>query len=246
LGGTNPGTNDVFQYTNQAMEFQAPLGDQGVPGSHVNHRSWHPVMDITDRTASDRRMSSNAFLSPWSGAVGNQTMYCSDCHGSTTGATTVEPNGGDSGAPWGPHGSNEDFLLKGTWDDRTGNPTRSAPATDPDNGICFKCHDHRTYTDRNGNSRNSGFREGSGEENLHAVHADRIEEMREAGLPFPQEINITSNAQSYTQGPYYLNAKLKVINWRRSGRWRQQDCGSSSGQNGSGKDWMESVCNNPP
>ncbi len=272
LGGTDPGTNDLYQYTNQAMEFQAHFTDQGVPGTHINHRSWHPVMDITDRTASDRRMSANAFLSPWNGAVGSQTMYCSDCHGSTTGVTTVVPDGGDSGSPWGPHGSNEDFLLKGTWDDRTGNPSRSAPATDPDNGICFKCHDHRTYADRNGNGRNSGFREADGENNLHAVHADRIEEMRctwchiavphgwknkgllvdlnnvgaEAGRNPGTEINITSNAMSYTQGPYYLNAKLKVVTWRRSGRWRQQDCGSTSDQNGIGDDWMDSVCSNPP
>jgi hypothetical protein len=38
-GGTAPGTNDVDQYTNQAMEFQAPLGDRGeIPGGG-NHRS---------------------------------------------------------------------------------------------------------------------------------------------------------------------------------------------------------------
>lgn len=272
LGGTNPGTNDLYQYTNQAMEFQAPLSDQGVPLVHINHRSWHPVMDITDRTAGDRGMSSNAFLAPWNGAVGSQTMYCSDCHGSTTGNTTVEPNGGDSGSPWGPHGSNENFLLKGTWDDRTGNPSRSAPATDPDNGLCFKCHDHRTYTDRDGNGRLSGFREADGEDNLHAVHADRIEAMRctwchvavphgwknkgllvnlndvgpEAGLVAGTEVNITSNGQTYTEGPYYLNAKLKVVNWRRSGRWRQSDCGSTSGQGGVGKDWMIGVCESPP
>lgn len=272
LGSTSPGTNDLFQYTNQAMEFQAPLSDQGVPAVHVNHRSWHPVMDITDRTAGDRLMSANAFLTPWSGAVGNQTMYCSDCHGATTGATTVVPPGGDTGTPWGPHGSNEDFILKGTWDDRTGNPTRESPATDPDNGICFKCHDHRTYTDRNGNGLTSGFREADGEINLHAMHADRIEEMRctwchvavphgwknkgllvnlnnvgnEAGLSSGTEVPIGSSGQSYTQGPYYLNAKLKVLSWRRSGRWRPEDCGSASGQGGTGRDWMRTVCSNPP
>jgi hypothetical protein len=104
------------------------------------------------------------------------------------------------------------------------------------------------------------------------MHADRIEEMRctwchvavphgwknkgllvnlnnvgpEAGLAPGTEVTIGSGGQSFTQGPYYLNAKLKVLSWRRSGRWRVQDCGSASGQGGTGRDWMRTVCSNPP
>jgi hypothetical protein len=76
-GGTPPNTNNrvqYTQYTNQAMEFQAPLGDQGPQTG--NHRSWHPVMAPTGRTLAIRNMGTGAFLAPWANDVGTQTMYC--------------------------------------------------------------------------------------------------------------------------------------------------------------------------
>ncbi|MBI4710705.1 MAG: cytochrome C, partial [Nitrospirae bacterium] len=44
---------------------------------------------------------------PWnvSGTVGNQTMYCSDCHGADSESTSD---------PKGPHGSNSKYMLKGS------------------------------------------------------------------------------------------------------------------------------------
>ena len=60
------------------------------------------------------------------------------------------------------------------------------------------------------------------------------------------EVSISSNAQTYDKGPYYMNAKLKVLTWRLSGTWREQDCGSASSQQGTGRDWMKNVCENPP
>jgi hypothetical protein len=69
----------------------------------------------------------------------------------------------------------------------------------------------------------------------------------EAGLATGTEVDITSNAQSFTQGPYYLNAKLKIINFARSGTWQDTDCGSASGQGDeAGVKWMKTVCANPP
>lgn len=271
VGGTTPGVNNLFQYTNQAMEFQAPLGDQGETSSTTDHRSWHPVIDSTGRSAANRSVTTTAFLTPWSSDIGNQTMYCSDCHGSTTSATTVVPAGGDSGSPWGPHGSNENFILKGTWSDRTGSGSREITAPDPNNGLCFKCHRLETYASRRGDNRNSGFSGDKGN-NLHADHTDDIEAMRcswchvavphgwknkaflvnlnevgpEAGNAVAVEVSIGSSGQSYTQGPYYMNAKLKVLTWARSGDWDDGDCGSASGQGGTGRDWMEAVCSSPP
>ena len=101
-GGSTPsGTNDMTTYTNQAMEFQAPLGDQGEPGN-VNHRSWHPVIDNTARGKGARGgMDNNMFLGLWDAAVGTQTMYCSDCHGrETANGSSTPPGGRPVGAAW--------------------------------------------------------------------------------------------------------------------------------------------------
>jgi len=296
-GGTPSTTNGLTQYTNQAVEFQSPLIHSGEPGGltgsgagslfegansfapgdngpiHFNHRSWHPVMAATGRTTGIRQASAGAWLSPWNTSVGNQTMYCSDCHGSNTAANSVVPLGNN---PWGPHGSANDFILKGTWDDQTGGQTRDVPATDPNNGLCLKCHNFQTYADRNGDNLDSGF-SGSKSNNLHAFHADRIESMHctwchtavphgwknkallvnlndvgaEAGLPPNTEIASDSSADVYNQQPYYLNAKLKVRTFAQSGNWEETNCGSA-GTNIPGndtqtaKEWMGTVCSNPP
>ena len=266
-GGTPPGTNNMQQYTNQAMEFQAPLGAQGAPGG--NHRSWHPVIEATGRDAGTRSMSATTdmFLAPWNGAnIGTQTMYCSDCHGSNTPNGTAEPAGND---PWGPHGSNNVFILKGTW---------SAANSNNASTICFRCHSRSNYAtdanDGNGAQFASGFG-GPRNINLHHEHAKRVgggvnlkcnwchvavphgwknkaflvnlnDVGPEAGLPPNTEVPITGNNSTYNVGPYYMNAKLKIINWRESGTWRVQDCGSASGSPSSGQDWMKDVCDPPP
>lgn len=210
-GGTPAGTNSLFNYTNQGMEYQSPddhkggttsgsptgayaqgsVGDCGQintgtllnpviePGYRDpygncvdyktdNHRAWHPVMKETGRTADPapggggvRNASSNDWLPPFNAAVGVQTMYCSDCHGSDTEPGTAVPRGGEQGSVWGPHGSNNDFLLKGPWSDETGQNTPE--------GLCFKCHNYNFYgkkfptgpisigqTSKSGFSRNQG------------------------------------------------------------------------------------------
>jgi hypothetical protein len=264
-GGTPSGTNGLTQYTNQAMEFQAPIGDQGEPGG--NHRSWHPVIDNTGRSAADRNMSAstNMFLAPWNGAnIGTQTMYCSDCHGTETIPGTAVPSGTN---PWGPHGSTNDFILKGPWDSNSG--------TD-NSGICFRCHNHTNYATAENEGDRGGFESGWGgpdrDTNLHAFHAGAVGNLQctwchvavphgwknkaflvnlndvgpEAGQAPGTEVPITNNGQTYTQAPYYLNAKLKIINFATSGNWQDSNCGSASGQGGQGRDWMRTVCETPP
>ena len=265
-GGTPAGTNGLQQFTNQAMEFQAPLSDMGETGG--NHRSWHPVMAETGRSAAARSMnaSTNLFLAPWDGSanIGTQTMYCSDCHGSATPTGTVVPSGDN---PWGPHGSDNDFILKGTWDSASGGNNSA---------LCFRCHSHTNYATEENRGDRSGFESGFGgprDTNLHAFHADRLQRNlqcswchvavphgwknkallvdlnnvgAEAGLTAGTEISISGDGDTYTQGPYYMNAKLKIRTWRSSGTWREQDCGSASGQQGTGRDWMRNVCETPP
>ena len=165
-GGTISGTNGLLYYNNTAMEFQAPFGHKGAPAmttdsgaaatySANNYRSWHPVMDNTGRTTALRGMlSQNLWRSPFNGsnfdgptaapiltAVGQQTMYCSDCHGSGNNpADGAVPLNGENGNPWGPHGSTKNFLLNGTWD-------TAAPHTVGSDTLCFRCHDQSQYAD---------------------------------------------------------------------------------------------------
>jgi hypothetical protein len=281
VGGTTSGTNNLTIYTNQAKEFQAPVTHQGTgtkansgAGSNYatnNGRSWHPVMGPTGRT----NASATAFRLPWSNAVGSQTMYCSDCHGSNTGDTTVVPTGTN---PWGPHGSNNPFLLKGLWNNAVGADNRG------DNGpiantLCIKCHNPNTYANRNGTGT-TGFT-GGGRGNLHAYHTDKIGRIRcnwchvavphgwknrallvnlndvgpEAGRAGNEEFRYNAANQAFNQEPYYLNAKLKVRTFGTSGAWVDTNCGSNNsaltfGTNGNntnnGKQWMVDVCSNPP
>ena len=236
-----------------------------------NHRSWHPVMDNTGRTPGIRQADAANWLSPFNGAgdIGNQTMYCSDCHGTNTAAGTVEPTGNN---PWGPHGSTNDFILKGPWDSTTGANS---------NGICFRCHNHTNYaTDVNEGDRagfESGF-SGSRDTNLHAFHAKRVNKNLqcmwchvavphgwknkallvnlndagvETGQPAGTEIAIDDSADVYNQEPYYFNAKLKVRTFAQSGNWEETNCGSAGAAIAGndtqfGKDWMRTVCSNPP
>jgi hypothetical protein len=285
-GGTPSGTNNLQQYTNQAREFQAPAAHRGETtttdsGAHSlystnNHRSWHPVMDSTGRTGLIRgnnqsNISSN-WRFPWRNAVGTQSMYCSDCHGSrVTSATSVIP---DTGRPWGPHGSENPFLLKGLWNTATGTGQST-------NGLCFKCHDYNIYTGTT--EARTGFwiiADRSAGKDGHKVHRDKIDGNRmmcnwchvavphgwknkaflvnlndvgpEAGLAAGTEVR-KNTSTPYNQGPYYMNAMLKIRNFKPSGQWVHTDCGSRGGANGgngqSGRDWMRDsneACNNPP
>ncbi len=262
-GGTPAGTNQVTRYTNQAMEFQPPAADKGEPGG--NHRSWHPVLDNTGRDLAARGgASANLFLSPWNGGggsyIGNLTMYCTDCHGSDTAPGTVEPNGGPDGAPWGPHGSGNNFLLKGNWDNETG--------TGRQGDLCFKCHNYDDYANPNNTNPDKsgfsggGFGGGGGgggmcglsfrSTNLHIGHARRIGHLEcswcHAMVPHGWrnkallvDISQEGGSAPYTNGPYYFEAMLGgggPVNWKNSGNWSSSDCG--------GRFWMRSTCSNPP
>jgi hypothetical protein len=227
-------------------------------------------MGETGRDGSTRNNGDSSIAANWEPpfdrAVGSQTMYCSDCHGSATSGATVVPNGGEDGAPWGPHGSTHDFILKGVWNKDTG--------TGRPNDLCFKCHDYDVYAggDR---SVDSGFGRG---DNLHGIHYEKISEGPEgnrvkcmwchvavphgwknkgllvnlndvgpeAGLPPNTEVPIANSAAVFNQEPYYWNAKLKVRSFAQAGDWRDDNCGSASANPDIGKDWMRAVCSNPP
>jgi len=314
--GTPSGTNALTMYTNQAKEFQAPVAHQGEPlnlGSNAgtadtnfnnnNHRSWHPVVASTGRTLASRGITAaNPWLPPWSNQVGSNTMYCTDCHGSsTTSATSVIPDGGENGNAWGPHGSTNNFVLKGNWDKDAGSTAGTIGSNTP-NMLCFKCHDKAAYMGNTNSGVRTGFYAPSSipaRGNLHNWHNQRIGftlggprlkcawchvavphgwknkallvnlndvgEEAGQGVGSSKEVSMSVTADYYTQQPYYLNAKLKVRNFKPSGQWTADDCGSrnktgtglttgrinsSNGQTSNlamtGFTWMVQVCNNPP
>jgi hypothetical protein len=291
--------NALTQYTDQAKEFQAPdnhatestsdtcpgvncieLGTEaGAIGYNLhNHRSWHPVMRSTGRTASKRSLTAaTAWRAPFSNAVGTQTMYCTDCHGSNvTSATSVIPDSTDAttgaGKPWGPHGSTNPFILKGSWNKDSS--TGTAP-------LCLKCHSPTS---------SSAFG-GSKDSNLHSFHRGLLGEIQctwchiavphgwknksllvnlndvgeEAGVGFAAgssyEVAINGTNDFYTKPPYYLEAKNKIRSFARPGKWEEGNCGAgqlgapiiansqggTSNRGGSGKGWMTAgICNSSP
>jgi hypothetical protein len=278
-GGTPAGTNNLTQYTNQAREFQAPVTHQGqaattdsgavatVLAGSVNHRSWHPVIAPTGRDASTRGNGNNIsarWLAPFSNAVGAQTIYCSDCHGSGTAAGTIQPAGGENGSPWGPHGSSNNFILKGPWNAATGSGQADA--------LCFKCHDAGAYANDSG--ARTGFYNDPGDKgrgDLHAYHRNKIGRIRcswchvavphgwknkaflvnlndvgpEAGLAAGTQVRNNTTA-TYNNGPYYMNSVLKIRRFAPSGLWREADCGSrgAPGNGQSGRSWMRDSSEN--
>lgn len=288
-GLTPSGTNSLLQYTDQAKEFQAPAThtgewtstlavDMGNDGGALdananakNHRSWHPVMGATGRTATKRGITAtSAFRLPWSNALGTQTMYCSDCHGSSTDTTTVIPSTGNTS---GPHGSTLPFLLKGVWG--------AGMNTGTTNLLCLKCHNPTS---------SSGF-SGGGKGNLHAYHITKIGKINcvwchvavphgwknrsllvnlndvgeEAGhaVGSSKEVATSGNGSHYLKPPYYLYAKNKIASFGTSGSWSDGNCGSrqKTGTNlitstngagssnstspATGKDWMTNTCSSP-
>jgi hypothetical protein len=273
-----PGPAGTTRYTNQAMEFRAPaehmyeangVGGEpthGLTGVYAtpNHRSWHPVMAATGRTKAERGSTAvDNFTDAWTNNVGNQTMYCTDCHGRDTSTGTancnntttrtastntmpfIDTNNCTTGTgprhAAGPHGSNNAFILKGRYD-----------TTNFD--LCLKCH-QGLFGSRSGFCCEK-------DNNLHAYHRSRMANIRcnnchiavphgwkhkalladtrtvgnEVGLAADTNVAYT-NAQGYTQGPYYMNAMIKVTNWKRSGQWTAGDC--NGGVNG-----MKSACQN--
>ncbi len=322
-GGTPAGTNSLFNYTNQAMEYQSPDSHKGEgtppssdPGGAYtgsgnlsecgevnigtletanpkvspvynslirrsgyldkngncvnfvedNHRSWHPVTKETGRTPGVRQADADDWLEPFNAGVGVQTMYCSDCHGSDTAQGTSVPRGTQpNGFVWGPHGSNNDFLLKGRWSDQTGQNT-------PSDGLCFKCHNFDYYgrefptgvipanqTKESGFSRDEALGGGSclyvPNFNLHTGHAQQTQVKnfrctmchvaiphgwknknflvnlndvgREVGLVDDGNQVRRKTTSRYYRGPYYNGAVLKVVQFRQSGKWLHNSCGSA-------------------
>jgi hypothetical protein len=67
----------------------------------------------------------------------------------------------------------------------------------------------------------------------------------EGGLAAGTQVRNNTTA-AYNNGPYYLNAVLKIRRFATSGLWREADCGSAGapGNGQSGRSWMRDSSEN--
>lgn len=266
--GTTSGTNNVKYYTNQAAEWAVYADDTvasgkdqgegissanngGTYASQVNHRSWHPVTYPTGRGLTQRAISGTTpWRAPFAGKIGTLTMHCSDCHGNA-GTWTVD-SGPDNTKTQGPHGSSNNFLLRGAWSTATSSTSTG--------DLCFNCHITAVYASgsdessdrtgfccdektnmhiyhlnskaRNGNNRCTichvaiphGWRNKAFLVNLNAVGP-------EGGFASDTSVNTQAEGinNGYDNPPYYLKAKLRVTNWKKSNSWLKGDCFGGEG-----------------
>ena len=220
-----------------------------------NHRSWHPVHYPTGRTATERSNSGSSgdanFKTPFKTGLGIQTMHCSDCHGNA--ASWQDGVGPFANQVQGPHGSDNNFLLKGTWDSTTRNGNISA-VNDNTGGLCGNCHVgdvSRTQSgfgaaDTSGHSSDEhgkacgrchiavphGWKNKAFLVNLNCVGP-------EGGASGECISNRVSSQGSLTYGPYYVQSVLRVRTWQASRNWSEGSCGSPSA---SGESWMDGTC----
>jgi len=92
--------------TDQAWEFN-PYNRSAHPVVMTTNQMWDLSGRSTLVTAVGRHvgpLQATRMKSPWNTNVGNQTMYCSDCHGADNEVGTD---------PKGPHGSDKSYMLKG-------------------------------------------------------------------------------------------------------------------------------------
>ncbi len=160
------GLQDLDGITSYTTASGAIVTDQAMEFSKGN-LSAHPVKaDLSNQTGSyfPQALDSTQMSSPWTN-VGNQTMYCSDCHGADNEA---------SGDPKGPHGSNYKYMLKGSgkyWPTKSDGTTlwRLGDLGGAEAGadlFCTNCH--QNSRNRNNVHSEPGDSGGSGPSHLQA------------------------------------------------------------------------------
>jgi hypothetical protein len=212
--------------------------------STVNHRSWHPVMFPTGRTATERGGTNTNFKTPFT-ALGIQTMQCSDCHGHDS--TWTAGTGPDLSKVQGPHGSTNNFLLRGAW-----NPDTNTPSSP---GLCGNCHlANAPYTSSGwGVSGIDSSGHGSSEHNRRCGRCHIAVPHGWKNKAFLVNLNcvgkeggeatdcVNISGSFVTRGPYYVSAFLRIATWRASRAWTEGSCGNGSN---TGVDWMSGPCTN--
>jgi hypothetical protein len=256
-GTTAANANGLTRYTNVAAEFAITTGDSGefdtgdtVPsnpngapdGAPTNHRSWHPVMLPTGRTAAERAITVDPgnILAPFRANLGTQTMHCSDCHGS--GGSWTVGTGPNHSTVQGPHGSGNAFLLKGGW-------SFGVKVNDHAGSLCGNCHNpggatsggsgFATSTGGWANHRPDGNMAGNACMRCHIavphgwknkaflVNLNCVGVEGGQGTGACVSVGAWSTDRNYP--PYYNQARLAISPWARSGAWTAASCTGCSG-----------------
>ena len=179
-----------------------------------NNRSGHPVIFPNSPAGrpggyDPEKLDTVQLIDPWKTNRGNQTMYCSDCHGSDT----EDQNGHVKG----PHGSDLKYLLKGTnhsWPyrgplgvDAGGVEGELYTLGDIQNGntadlFCKNCHNvdhpHTKWT---------GSMAGGGRENTVCVECH-------VSIPHGSQISRLIGYSNFPP-PYNYNGLLKMTGWKK-------------------------------
>ncbi len=142
--------------TDQAWEF------------NPNNKSAHPVIvTLNNLTGSyaPKALTAAQMSAPWNvaGNMGNQTMYCSDCHGADN-----ELSGGAKG----PHGSVRQYMLAGTgqyWPANASGTLYTLSNIDS-NLFCTNCHPIKSGAGGGGGRWGGGGGWGGGSGFINNVH----------------------------------------------------------------------------
>lgn len=192
--------------TDQAKEF------------NVNNDSYHWVENDLTAASGDTPRTNTAdrdmTFTSGSGMDKDTPMTCSDCHASET-----------SSEPRGAHGSDREYLLKGSWSDTT---------TGTSYGLCLLCHDQNVYATPGQTTPDltsfAGTGVGSLRPNLHSYHFGKSEtkgcQNCHSAVPHGGW-NRAMLVEDSDPAPYSNGSKLDISSWANPGSWQKSNCGSS-------------------
>jgi hypothetical protein len=111
------------------------------------NKSGHPVVTNLNNyvnSTGNKPLVASELKAPWSSNVGNQTMMCSDCHDATTTNYVAS-------AAQGPHGSANQFILRGP------NAANWPTPTSFSSSWCANCHNDSSHSmDGHANHHSAG------------------------------------------------------------------------------------------
>ena len=150
--------------------------------------------------APGRNTSSNIAQALVGGLTTASTISCSDCHNNEQTADATGPASNSSANPQGPHGSANDFMLRGNyWSDIGGPPSFNQAHFQ----LCFRCHDVTKLALRKDQQDGARTNFNDDGENLHEKHLGE-DDVTCANCHY----NVHSNQSSTSHTSWEINGTL--------------------------------------